>query len=242
MSDGATTVPLRVPWNGFREVTVHSSIYKLKELPEYYAAKRGDDRAAARIAGILVRPEKINTVVDFVVRVIQVESGHYNAIPVALGAVLAKSIGAKLWLNVCQINKVNHTDAGAQDRLQNQAVFGGTIPRGQCLICDDVVTYGATLANLRAFLVASGADVVMATTIGAAYGSTKLAPDHSIMVDLQRQYGQELERCTETLGFRSECLTAREACFLAGLRSIKRVRDCFTQTVGSPNRSRGVRV
>ena len=77
MRDQATTLPLRVPWNGFREVIVHSSIYKLKELPEYYAAKRGNDRAAARIAGTLVRPEKIDTAVDFVVRVIQVEGGHY---------------------------------------------------------------------------------------------------------------------------------------------------------------------
>src|SRR6266487_1335598 len=54
-----TTLPVRVPWNGFPEVVVHSSIYKLKNLPEYSAAKRGNDRAAARIAWTLVRPERI---------------------------------------------------------------------------------------------------------------------------------------------------------------------------------------
>ena len=113
----AATLPVRVPWNGFPEVIVHSSIYKLKSFLEYCAAKRGNDQAAATIARAVVRPEKIDTVVDFVVPVIQVEGGHYNAIPVALGAVLAQSIGAKLWLDVCQINKVNHTDAGAQGRL-----------------------------------------------------------------------------------------------------------------------------
>src|SRR6266568_4587316 len=102
----AATLPVRVTWNGFPEVIVHSSIYKLKSLPEYCAAKRGNDQAAAGIARAVVRPGKIDTVVDFVVPVIQVEGGHYNAIPVALGAVLAQSIGAKLWLDVCQINNL----------------------------------------------------------------------------------------------------------------------------------------
>ncbi len=242
MTTPETMFPVRVPWNEFPEVIVHSSIYKLKTLPEYDAAKRGDDKAAASIARTVVRPDKIDLAVDFIVPVIQVERGHYNAIPVALGAVLAKTIGARLWLDVCQINKVNHTDAGAQERLHNQPVFGGTAPPGKCLICDDVVTYGASLANLRGFLIAMGARVVGATTIGAAYGSTKLTPELNLIRGLRELYGQELEKCTETVGFRSECLTGREACFLAGLRTVERVRNCFTQAIGPPNRSRGVRV
>ena len=38
-------LPARVPWNGFPEVIVHSSICKLKCLPTYFAdfgAKQGD--------------------------------------------------------------------------------------------------------------------------------------------------------------------------------------------------------
>jgi hypothetical protein len=116
------------------------------------------------------------------------------------------------------------------------------LPKGKCLFCDDVVTYGATLANLRGFLISKGAEVVAATTIGAAYGSTKLTPELNLIRGLKERYGQELEKCTETVGFRSECLTGREACFLAGLRTVERVRNCFTQSIGSPNRLRGVRV
>ncbi len=179
---------------------------------------------------------------EFVVPVIKVDGGRYNAIPVAVGAVLAKQIGARLWLDVCQTNKVDHTNAGAQGRLQNQPIFGGIPPKGKCLICDDVVTYGATLANLRGFLISTGAEVLAATAIGAAYGSTKLAPELSLIVKLRRRYGEELERCTETLGFGSDCLTAREAHFLAGMRTIERVRDCLAQGVGTANRSRGIRV
>ena len=232
-------MPVRVPWNAFPDVIVHSSIYRLKCLPAYYAAKRGDHKAASQIAHALVKTENIAGV-EFVVPVIQVDSGRYNAIPVAVGAVLAKQIGARLWLDVCQTNKVDHTDAGAQGRLQNQPIFGGLPPKGKCLICDDVVTYGSTLANLRGFLISAGAEVVAATAIGAAYGSTKLAPEISLIVNLERRYGQELEKCTKTLGFRSECLTAREAYFLAGMRTVERVRDCLTQGTGSRNRSRSI--
>jgi hypothetical protein len=233
--------PVRVPWNAFPDVIVHSSIYRLKCLPAYYAAKRGDHKAASQIAHALVKTENIPGV-EFVVPVIQVDGGRYNAIPVAVGAVLAKQIGARLWLDVCQTNKVDHTDAVAQGRLQNQPILGGTAPKGKCLICDDVVTYGATLANLRGFLISTGAEVLAATAIGAAYGSTKLAPELSLIVKLRKRYGEELERCTETLGFGSDCLTAREAHFLAGMRTIERVRDCLAQGVGSANRSRGIRV
>jgi hypothetical protein len=221
LKEAGAASPVRVPWNGFPDVIAHSSIHKLKSLPAYYAAKLGDHQAASRIAQELVRPGKIATAVDFVVPVIQVDRGHYNAIPVAFGAVLARHIGAKLWLEVCQINKVNHTGANAQDRLQNQPVFGGTAPKGKCLICDDVVTYGASFANLRGFLVATGAAVVVATAIGAAYGSTKLAPKLSLILNLQRRYGQELGKCAKTFGFDSECLTAREAYFLAGMRTVE---------------------
>ena len=241
MKEQGASLPVRVPWNAFPDVIVHSSIYKLKCLPAYYAAKRGDHKAAARIVHALVKAENIGAV-DFVVPVIQVDRGRYNAIPVAFGAVLAKHIGAKLWLDLCQINKVDHTDAGGHGRLQSQPVFGGASPKGKCLICDDVVTYGATLANLRGFLLSTGAEVIAATAIGAAYGSTKLAPELNLIVNLQRRYGQELENCTNTLGFRSECLTAREAHFLAGMRTVERVRDCFTQRAGSRNRARGIGV
>ncbi|MCI0539294.1 MAG: phosphoribosyltransferase [Verrucomicrobiales bacterium] len=232
---------MRAPWNGFPEAAVHSSIYKLKSLPGYHAAKKGDHRAATRIAAALINPTRLNISIDYVVPVIQVDAGHYNAIPVAFAALLAKRLGARLWLDVFQINKVNHTAADGIDRLKQQPIFDGSTPNGTCIICDDVVTYGATLANLRGFLIAAGTKVIAATVIGAAYGSTKLAPDHILTENLQRRYGPELERYTTPLGFRSECLTAREAYFLKGIRTLDRLRACFAQEIGSTDRSRGVR-
>jgi hypothetical protein len=152
VNEQSSLLPTRVPWGGFPEVIIHSSILKLKSTLAYSAAKRGNDRAASRIAVALVKEQNIRLSVDFIVPVIQVDDGHYNALPVAFAAVLARHLGAKLWLDVCQINKVNHTEAHALGRLRSQPVFGGTTPNGRCLICDDVVTYGATLANLRGFL------------------------------------------------------------------------------------------
>jgi hypothetical protein len=188
-----------------------------------------------------VNHRRIELPIDFVVPVIQVDQGHYNALPVAFAAVLAKHLGAKLWLDVCQINKVNHTGAHALDRLRNQPVFDGKVPSGRCLICDDVVTFGASLANLRGFLISFGAEVVAATTIGAAYGSTKLAPEASLIDNLRERYDRELETQTAALGFGCECLTAREAHFLAGLRTAERLRSCLAQEVGTADRARGAR-
>src|SRR5438105_8600788 len=116
VTEQTATLTVRDPWNGFPDVMVHSSISKLKSLPDYYAAKWGDHQAASRLAHALVREVKSHVTVDYVVPVIQVDRGRYNAIPVAFAAVLAKHIGARLWLDVYQINKVDHTDAGAQDR------------------------------------------------------------------------------------------------------------------------------
>ncbi len=239
MNEQIILLPTRVPWGQFPEVIVHSSIHKLKSFFGYFSAKRGNHRTALRIADALVKQAKIELPIDFVVPVIQVDRGHYNAIPVAFAAVLAKSLGAKPWLDVCQLNKVNHTGANALDRLRNQPVFGGTVPNGRCLICDDVVTFGASVANLRGFLVSSGAEVVAATAIGAAFGSTKLAPERSLIDNLRERYDRELETQTATLGFGCECLTAREAYFLAGLRTAERLRNCLAQEVGTADRTRG---
>ena len=234
-----TLLPTRVPWRQFPEVIVHSSIHKLKTSFGYFAAKRGNHRAALRIAQALVKQVKTELPIDFVVPVIQVDQGHYNALPVALAAVLAKQIGAKLWLDICQINKVNHTGADALDRLKNQPIFAGHVPSGRCLICDDVVTFGASLANLRGILVSGGAEVLAATTIGAAYGSTKLTPGASLIRSLRQRYDGEFETQTASIGFGCDCLTAREAYFLAGLRNTERFRNCLAQEVGAADRKRG---
>jgi hypothetical protein len=226
---------IRAEWDDFPAVIVHSSIFHLKRQPEYYAAKFGNHTAAARLVKPLVRPERIAHQVDFVVPVIQIDRRHYNAIPVALGAYLARELGAKLWLEAYQRNKVDHTEASAVERMLNQPIFEGVAPAGRCLICDDVVTYGASLANLRGFLVNSGATVVAASVIGAAYGSTKLDPGNTLIANLRNRYGPELERFTNTLGFGCECLTAREAYFLAGLRTAQRLRNCFAEETRERN-------
>ncbi|SRR6266480_1546720 len=122
--------PIRAKWGDFPEVIVHSSIYRLKNLDGYYAAKFGDHEAATRIARQVIKPDKIDLRVDYVVPVVQVDFQHYNAIPVAFAALLAKALGARLWLEIRQINKVDHTEANAIGRMKNQPRFGGPCPKG----------------------------------------------------------------------------------------------------------------
>ena len=171
-------------------------------------------------------------------------TGHATCVPVSPPRFTAlRTHVSKLLVAVCAIinaSSVNRTGAGALDRLKNQPVFGGTAPNGRCLICDDVVTFGASLANLRGFLISAGAEVAVASAIGAAYGSTKLAPEPAFIDNLRGHYAGELETQTAALGFDCQCLTAREAYFLAGLRTPERFRNCFAQEIGEPDRARSI--
>jgi len=234
--------PVRTPWEDFPEVILHSSIWKLKSLPEYQAAKKGNARAAQALVQWLIKPTQINLHVDFVVPVVQIDRGHFNAIPVAFGALLAKSLKAKLWLGISQMNVVSHTASSAVERILHQPVFGGVAPRGTCLICDDVVTYGSSLANLRGFLENQGSRVLAATTIAAGYGSTRLRPEANLLNRIQNRYAEELKKITQTFGFGSDCLTGRETYFFDQLRTADHLRTVFAPVLGPSNRSRGIRI
>ncbi|MBV9489188.1 MAG: hypothetical protein JO069_05620 [Verrucomicrobia bacterium] len=74
-----------------------------------------------------------------------------------------------------QDNVVSHTGADAATRILAQPAFKGEVEPGlRVVIVDDVVSFGATLANLRGWLERQGAVVVGATTLAATYGGTKL--------------------------------------------------------------------
>jgi hypothetical protein len=237
-SDNPTRRILRVEWDHFAPVIVHSTIAKLKAHPAYAAAKAGDSLAALALAKAVVKPEKVPERVDYVVPVVQVDTGKFNAIPVAMAQALARANGARIWLETVQVNVVGHTGASGLHRLLHQPRFGGEPPPAgaRVLICDDVVTYGSSLANLRGFLEQHGVKVVRATAIGAGYGSTRLAPEVPVIKNLVTLYGPELERFTARLGFEPEQLTGRESHHLSGFRSVERFRTELAQDVGPPAR------
>ena len=242
MSEGHSDNParriLRVEWDQFPPVVVHSTITKLKAHPAYAAAKAGDLLAALALAKAVIKPEKVAERFDYVVPVVQVDTGKFNAIPVAMARALARANDARSWLETVQVNVVGHTGASGLHRLLYQPEFGGESPPSgaRVLVCDDIVTYGSSLANLRGFLEQRGVKVVRATAIGAGYGSTRLAPEVPVIKNLVTLYGSELERLTARLGFEPEQLTGRESHHLSGFRSVERFRTELAQDVGPPAR------
>ncbi|MBV9488765.1 MAG: phosphoribosyltransferase [Verrucomicrobia bacterium] len=215
-------------WNEFPLVVVHSTVAKLKSHPAYGHAKTGSPIAALKLAEALVKVGKVAGPLDYVV-------------PIALARVIARSLGARVWLEIVQTNVVGHTKASGEERLLRQPDFGGDAPPAgsKVLICDDVVTYGSSFANLRGYLERQGTRVVKATALGAGYGATRLAPPRQIIDLLKEQHGADLDAFTQRLGFRPEQLTAREAFHLSSVRSLKRYRSGLAQAHEPP--ARGLR-
>jgi Phosphoribosyl transferase domain len=205
----------RTPWDGFPDVTVQTTVPKLKAHPDYAAAKSGNPDAAIRVINQLFKPGKVTDPCDLVVPVLQLDREKQNMLAVAYAVQLAHEIGAELFLGVAQSNQVSHTGSSAITRILGQPTFAGTIPPGsRVLIVDDVATFGSTLANLRGWIEHQGAHVVRATTLSASFGGTKLAQPKPVLDKLLRQF-PEVEILTQNLGFTPDCLTGRETYFLA---------------------------
>jgi hypothetical protein len=163
------------------------------------------------------KPAKVRWEADEIVAVAQFDRNKKNALPIAYAVLLGREMGIPVNSTVVQENIVSHTGADAPTRVLGQPIFDGAIGEGKrILIVDDVVTFGATLANLRGFIQSCGSVVVGASTLSASYGGTKLAlPDH-VKQSLFERFPSVAE-LAHGLGFEPDCFTNREARFLAAL-------------------------
>ncbi len=125
---------------------------------------------------------------------------------------LLKQKGVTVYTTVSTPEKaalVREAGADAASRIIGQPRFDGHVREGLLvLIVDDVVTYGSTLANLRGWIEHNGGIVVGATTLAAAYGSTKLKPTAELTADLIRKYPESRD-LANILGFGPEQFTGR---------------------------------
>jgi hypothetical protein len=111
---------------------------------------------------------------------------------------------------------VTHTRADGFHRLAHHALFDGPVDaRAEYIRVDDHFGMGGTLANLREYLLASGANVLGATTLTASRGNAILALSQATRSELTARHGQNLERyLNSAFGFGGDCLTAPEAGYL----------------------------
>jgi hypothetical protein len=136
-------------------------------------------------------------------------------------------LGLEVESGIVQANVVNHTGASGWKRLASPAVFAGDVRSGQaCLIADDFIGQGGTIANLRGHLEAGGATVVGAVTLTGKSYSAKLALDPATLAALRKRHGRELEEWwTEAFGYGFDRLTESEARYLLRAENAHAVRN-----------------
>ena len=163
--------PPRMVWRDFPDAVLLADETRTKRHPSYAAAKAGDVEAATDLVRALVDETGIAAVRRLLAAVAAdqpvlvsahaYERNGFNAIPAALAKLLSQRLGAPFDTAIVQTNVVGHTGAGGYDRLARQAAFGGEVEKDrECVMVDDFVGQGGTLANLRGWVEKQGGRVV----------------------------------------------------------------------------------
>ncbi len=221
----------RFPWNHFPAVFIHASESFVKTHPVYSAAKAGDGLAAMELASAAISPKileqlwkRFNEHAPILVSAHAEEASGVNAIPDAMTWVISAFLKWPREPRIIQTNKVSHTGANGYERLQRQAVFGGSIVIGlNYLLVDDFVGQGGTLANLRGHIQAQKGRVIGATVLTGKDYSAELALSEEKLSELRRQHGHIEYWWRQRFGFGFESLTASEARYLSRTRSAERI-------------------
>ncbi|MEN9865315.1 MAG: hypothetical protein RL748_905 [Pseudomonadota bacterium] len=225
--------PFRFPWcDAMPSVWLHAPESVVKQHFSYAAAKSGDVNAARDLIESVIsistvlalrRLEEIATPV--VVSVHAEEAVGVNAIPEVFGDILAFMLGWPVERYIVQTNIVNHTGADGISRIAKQACFAGQIKTGQaCLIVDDFIGQGGTIANLRGHIMQQGGSVIGATVLTGKDYSAKLTLDEEQLIELRGKHGQLERWWHERFGFGFDCLTASEARYLGKIRTHEEIR------------------
>jgi len=213
----------RVPWDHFPDVLIVGDESRVKSHPAYESAKTGDAGSAKILSAAFVSPRILQKIQELgagrkpvLVPVHAIEDRGINRIPAAFAELLAGLMDLEVADNIIQANVVSHTGATGWERMARPPAFDGQVPAGtDCLLIDDFVGQGGTLANLRSFLIHGGAKAIGAITLTGKDYSAKLALNSATLDLLRHKHGPEIEiwwRQIFDYGF--ECLTESEARYL----------------------------
>lgn len=146
-----------------------------------------------------------------------------NAIPQALAAVCAAVWGGVAETGIVQSDRVYHTGADVMERMAARAQFVGPVqPDERYILVDDVTSLGGTLAELANYIQHGGdkiQDVVVLVNVGR---NPALVPSPKNIQILNKRFGDDV---FNIFGIKPEALTANEAQYLVGFRSIDEIRN-----------------
>ncbi len=219
---------------------------ELKAHRAYRAAKAGDEVAAVEVVRDLAVPllaavQRGALPADYYVAPHAREALGDNAIPQVLATACAAVASASVDNAIVQSSRVYHTGADAMERLALRPVFEGEVESGRsyCLV-DDVTNLGGTLAELADFIQLHGGRVVGLAVLVNAGRIKDLHPPKKVVTELSDRYGRNLETL---ISVTPEALTANEANYLIGFRSLDEIRNRIVKARKETNlrlRSKGI--
>lgn len=200
----------------------------LKAHPQYRDAKAGSQVAALDLVCDLALPflrslaGKLSPRLCFVAPHAREASGD-NAIPQVLAVACSILLRGQLEEEIVQTTRVYHTGADAMERLAYRPLFSGPVIRNRrYVLVDDVTNLGGTLAELSDFLRTRGGLVEASILLVNAGRSKELIPCLKKVKLLKDRYGKNLQ---DQIHVAPEALTANEAHYLIGFRSLEEIRN-----------------
>lgn len=200
----------------------------IKSHPAYVQAKAGNQEAAFRLVADLALeflfrnknrlPENAIYVAPFAR-----EATGDNAIPQVLAVICAMISNGSYDENIVQITRVYHTGADPMERLALRPSFEGPIiSGGKYVLVDDVTSMGGTLAELANYVQFHGGLVENVLVLVNAGRDKRLHPPDSEVRKLKKRYENDIKTI---FGIDVAALTANEAHYLIGFRSVDEIRN-----------------
>jgi orotate phosphoribosyltransferase-like protein/2'-5' RNA ligase len=202
---------------------------RLQEHPDYHSAKAGDAAAAVRVVDDILTPQDIERARQALpkdavfVPLHAQEAAGLNRLPMALAERYASELEGEVDTDIVQANRTFHTGAKAMERLVSRPEFYGAVePSKAYVLVDDVVTLGGTVAEAANYIQSQGGKVVGTIVLANASRTGTLKPSKKLIRLLEERYGQDIR---EQFGVEPIALTAAEASYLIGFKSVDALRN-----------------
>lgn len=200
----------------------------IKNHADYVKAKAGDHESAFRLIKDLAEkfigglkgqfPERVNYVAPFAR-----EATGDNAIPLLLSIFCAKFLGGNNETDIVQLQRVFHTGADPMERLRLRPSFEGWVsPQESYVLVDDVTSMGGTLAELANYIQLNGGDVLGSIVLVNAGRDKSFKPQKKHIQILEERFDEEIK---DIFGIQVRALTANEASYLVGFRTVDEIRN-----------------
>lgn len=153
----------------------------MKAHPLFFKAKNYDFDAALKVVNDLWRnfqPLRVGRNETFIIVPVQ-KPDNKNQLPLAFAhAILKKYPGAIINTDIVSKSTISRKDSSAYERLLFRPVYEGkVIPNAKYLVCDDVLTHGASLNELKRYIEKNGGEVLDATTLAFPHYNQKVSDE-----------------------------------------------------------------